>query len=127
MSIGAEGYRGGAKIGLGVCVDCQVCVRRSKNRCLKVCVDAVILTLQTVGIEQILALVVAFDAALRAAHALSGDTPQQPLAFVAVGWGGGCPNLEVVWSGGGDGVDQSLQGLFVNVTFLQKSVEEREM
>lgn len=37
---------------------------------------AAILTLQTVGIEQILALIVAFDAALRAAHALTGNTPK---------------------------------------------------
>lgn len=88
--------------------------------------DAAILTLQTVGIEQILALVVAFDAALGAAHALSGDTPKQSLTFVAVGGGGGCPHLKVVWSSGGDGVDQSLQGLFINVTFLQRA-RRREM
>lgn len=79
------------------------------------------LTLQTVGIQQILALFVAFDATLRAAHALSGDTPQQPLTFIAVGGGGGCPHLKVVWGGGGDGVDQSLQGLFINMTLLQKT------
>lgn len=84
-------------------------------------VDSAILTLQTVGIEQILAFIVAFHAALGAAHALSGDTPEQPLALVAVGGRGGCPHLEVVWSSGGDGVDQSLQGLFINVTFLQRA------
>lgn len=61
----------------------------------------------------------AFDATLRAAHALPGDTPKQPLTFIAIRWGGGRPDLKVVWSGGGDGVDQSLQGLFINVTFLQ--------
>lgn len=77
-----------------------------------------ILTLQTVGIEQVLALFVAFDAALRAAHALAGDTPQQPLTFVAVGGSGGRPHLKVVWSGGGDGVDQSLQSLFINMALL---------
>ena len=90
------------------------------------CKDASVLTLQTVSVEQILALIVAFDAALRAAHALSGDAPEQPLAFVAVGGGGGGPNLEVVWRSGGDGVDQSLQSLFINMTFLQRA-QRREM
>lgn len=84
-----------------------------------------VLTLQTVGIEQILALFVAFDAALRAAHALTGDTPQQPLTFIAVGGGGRCPHLKVVWSSGGDGVDQSLQGLFINMALLQRTKEEK--
>lgn len=60
----------------------------------------------------------AFDAALRAAHALPGDTPKQPLAFVAVGGCGGSPHLKVVWGSGGDGVEQSLQGLFIDMTFL---------
>jgi hypothetical protein len=35
------------------------------------------LTLQAVGVEEVLALFVAFDAALGAADALSCDTPQQ--------------------------------------------------
>lgn len=84
-------------------------------------VDAAILTLQTVSVEQVLALFVAFDATLGAAHALSGNTPKQPLAFIAVSWGGGCPHLKVVWGGGGDGVDQCLQGLFIDVTFLSRA------
>ena len=104
-----------------------MCVYTSKNRamCFTVCVnvhagkDFCVLTLQTVGIEQILALFVAFDTTFRAAHALAGNTPKQPLTFIAVGGGGGCPNFKVVWSGGGDGVDQSLQGLFINMAFLQ--------
>lgn len=90
------------------------------------CKDASVLTLQTVSVEQILALIVAFDAALGAAHALSRDAPEQPLAFVAVGGGGGGPHLEVMWRSGGDGVDQSLQSLFINMTFLQRA-QRREM
>lgn len=36
----------------------------------------VTLTLQTVGVQQLLALLVALDPAFRASHALSGDAPQ---------------------------------------------------
>ena len=67
----------------------------------------------------------AFDTALGAAHALPGDPPKQPLAFIAVGGGGGRPHLKVVWCGGRDGVDQSLQGLFINVTFLKNKTKTR--
>lgn len=63
-----------------------------------------LLTLQAVGVEQVLALLVALDAALGAAHALPGDAPEQPLALVAVGGGGGRPHLEVVGRRAGDGV-----------------------
>lgn len=83
------------------------------------------LTLQTVCIEQILTLFVAFDATLRAAHALAGDAPQQPLTFITVGGGGGCPHLKIVWGSGGDGVDQSLQGLFINMALLQRARRRR--
>lgn len=62
------------------------------------------LTLQAVGIEQVLALLMALDTTLGAAHALPGDAPQQPLALVAVGGGGGRPHLKVVGRGAGDGV-----------------------
>lgn len=64
-----------------------------------------LLTLQAVGIQQILALLVAFDPTLCAAHPLPCDAPQQPLALVAVGGGGGCPDLKVVGGCAGDGVD----------------------
>lgn len=67
----------------------------------------------------------AFDTTLGAAHALPSDTPEQPLAFIAVGRGGGSPHLKVVRGCGGNGVDQSLQGLFIDVTFLQRA--EREL
>ena len=66
------------------------------------------LTLQAVGIQQLLALLVTFDPALGAAQALASDAPQQALALVAVGGCGGGPHLEVVRGGAGDGVDQSL-------------------
>lgn len=64
-----------------------------------------------------------FDPALGTAHALPRDAPQQTLALVAVGGRGGRPDLEVVGRGAGDGVDQSLKGLFVHVVFL---LERRE-
>lgn len=81
------------------------------------------LTLQTVGVEQVLALLVAFDSTLCAAHALASDPPQQPLAFVAVGGCGGCPHLEVVWGGAGYGIDESLKGFLIHMTFLEKDKE----
>ena len=63
----------------------------------------------------------AFDATFRAAHALACDTPQESLTFIAISGGGGCPHLKVVRSSGGDGVDQSLQGLLINMALLQMS------
>lgn len=77
-----------------------------------------LLTLQAVGVQQLLALLVHFDPALRTAHTLPGDAPQQALALVAVGGRSGRPDLKVVWRGAGDGVDQGLQGLLVHVQFL---------
>lgn len=77
-----------------------------------------VLTLQTVGVQQLLAFLVHFDAALRAAHALPGDAPQEALALVAVGGRRGRPHLEVVGRGAGDGVDQGLQALLVHVVLL---------
>lgn len=78
---------------------------KDAHACVLMCKYLCDLTLQTVGIKQILALFVAFNAALRAAHALPCDAPQQPLAFVAVRGGGGSPHFKVMWSGGGDGVN----------------------
>lgn len=66
-----------------------------------------------------------FDPALAAAHALPRDTPQQPLTLVTVGGCSGCPHLEVVGCGAGDGVDQSLQGLLIHVTLLQYGTRKR--
>lgn len=76
------------------------------------------LTLQAVSIQQLLAFLVHFDPALRTAHTLAGDAPQQTLALVAVGGRGGSPHLKIVWRGAGDGVDQSLQSLLVHMVFL---------
>ena len=75
--------------------------------------------MEAVGVEQVLALLVALDPALGAAHALPRDAPQQALTLVAVGGRGGRPHLEVVRRGGGDGVDERLQGLLVHVALLQ--------
>lgn len=63
-------------------------------------------------------LLVTLDATLGAAHALSSDAPQKSLALVAVGGGGGRPHLKVVWCSTGNGVNQSLQGLLIDVTLL---------
>jgi len=79
-----------------------------------------VLTLEAVGVEQVLALLVTLDPALGAAHALARDAPQQALALVAVGGRGGRPHLEVVRRGAGDGVDEGLQGLLVHVALLRR-------
>ena len=76
--------------------------------------------MEAVGVEQVLALVVALDPALGAAHALASDAPQQALTLVAVGGRGGRPDFKVVWCGAGDWVDEGLQGLFVHVALLPR-------
>lgn len=63
------------------------------------------LTLQAIGVQQVLALLMTFDPALGAAHPLPGDPPQQTLTLVAIGGGGGGPDLEVVGGCAGNGVD----------------------
>lgn len=62
-----------------------------------------------------------FNPALGAAHALPGNAPEQALALVAVCGRGGGPNLKVMGCGAGDGVDESLQGLLVDVVLLQEA------
>lgn len=74
--------------------------------------------MQAISIKQILTLLVALDAALSAAHALSGDAPEQSLALVAVGGTGGGPQHEVMRGRARDGVDERLQGLLVHVHLL---------
>lgn len=76
--------------------------------------------MKAVGVEQLLALLVTLDPAFGAAHALTGYSPQQPLALVAVGGRGGGPHLKVVGRGAGDGVDERLQRLLIDVVFLQE-------
>lgn len=78
-----------------------------------------VLTLQAVGVEEILALFVALNSALRTPHPLSGDTPQEALTLVTVGRRGSSPQDEVVGGGGRDGVDQGLEGLLVHVHLLR--------
>ncbi len=79
-----------------------------------------VLTLQAVGVEQVLALLVALYSALGAPDALSRQAPQQALALVAVGRAGRRPQEEVVRGGAGDRVDERLQGLAVHVQLLRK-------
>lgn len=74
--------------------------------------------MQTIGIEQILALLVALDPALRAPHPLLRYAPQQPLALVAVGRRGGGPGDEIVRCCAADRVDERLESLLVHVHFL---------
>lgn len=57
------------------------------------------LTLQAVGIEQVLALLMALDSTFAAAHALPGNTPEQAFTLIAVGRGSGCPDFKVVGCG----------------------------
>lgn len=63
------------------------------------------LTLQAVSIEQVLALLMALDSTFTAAHALTGNAPEEAFTLIAVGWGSGCPDLKVVRSGARNGVD----------------------
>lgn len=83
-----------------------------------------LLTLQTVSVQQLLAFLMHFDPALRTTHTLPRDAPQQTLALIAVGGRGGRPHLEIVRRGAGDGVDQSLEGLLVHMVLLRKREEE---
>lgn len=45
------------------------------------------------------------DSTLAAAHALTGNAPEQAFTLIAVGRGSGSPDLEVVGCGARDGVD----------------------
>jgi len=78
------------------------------------------LTLQAVGIEQVLALFVALHSAFSTAHALASNTPQQTLTLIAVSGSGGCPHLEVVRCGAGNGIYQGLESLLIDMTLLQR-------
>ena len=53
---------------------------------------------------------------------LSGDSPQEPLALVAVGGRGGRPEDKVVRSCARDWVDQRLQRLLVHMHFLGEDI-----
>ena len=75
-------------------------------------------TLKTVGVEQVLAFLVTFDAAFLALEALSSQTPQEALTLVAVGRMREVADLEVMWRCQRDRIDECLQCLFVHVHFL---------
>lgn len=66
------------------------------------------LTLQTVGIEQVFTLLVAFNSAFRTPDPLSHHPPQQAAALKAVRGRGGGPHHKVVGGGTGNWVDQRL-------------------
>lgn len=65
-------------------------------------------TLQTVGIEQVFTLLVAFNSAFCTPDPLSHHPPQQAAALKAVRGRGGGPHHKVVGGGAGDRVDQRL-------------------
>lgn len=65
-----------------------------------------------------------FDPTLCTAHALPGDAPQQTLTLIAVSGRGSGPHFKIVWCGAGDGVDECLHGLLVNVVFLLEKKKE---
>jgi len=75
-------------------------------------------TLQTVGVEQIFALLVRLNATLGTSQALPGESPQQTLALEAVGGRRGRPDDELVRRRARDRVDESLQRLAVDVLLL---------
>lgn len=66
------------------------------------------LTLQTVGIEQVFTLLVAFNSAFCTPDSLSHHPPQQAAALEAVCGRGGSPHHKVVGGCAGDWVDQRL-------------------
>lgn len=76
------------------------------------------LTLQAVGVQQILALLVAFDSTLGTPHALAGDPPQQSFTLVAICWRRGRPRNEIVRGCAADWVDQRLKSFLIHVHFL---------
>lgn len=83
-----------------------------------------ILTLETVGVQQVLAFLVALDATLGASHPLPGDAPQQTLTLGAVGGCSRCPHLEMMWRGGGDRINKSLQSLPQNLQLLHRQTAQ---
>lgn len=102
-------------------VNLVVCFRNKKitimverERYIKICSKS-LRTLQTVGVEKVLALLVALDTAFRAPNALARDSPQQALALVAISGRGGTPQDEIVRRRRGNGINQRLKTLLVHV------------
>ena len=77
-----------------------------------------VLTLETVGVEEVFTLFVTFDSALGAADALTGYAPKESFTLVAVCRRRRRPRLKVVWRRRRDGVDQTLQCFLIDVHFL---------
>lgn len=78
-----------------------------------------LLTLQAVGVQKVLALFVTLDTALHTSHSLSSDAPEKTLALVAIGRRCGGPGDEIVRSGRRYGIDHRLQGFLVHVHLLR--------
>lgn len=78
-----------------------------------------LLTLQAIGIQEVLALFVTLDTALHTSHSLSSDAPQKTLALVTVGRRCGGPGDEIVRGGRRYGIDHRLQGFLVHVHLLR--------
>ena len=84
-----------------------------------------VLTLETVSVEEVLALLMALDAAFPALEALSGQSPEQALTLEAEGGLVRTPDLEVVGSGARDGVDERLQRALEHCQFLNTKKHSR--
>lgn len=78
-----------------------------------------LLTLQAIGIQEVLALFVTLDTALHTSHTLTSDAPEKTLALVAVGRRCGGPGDEIVRSGRRYRIDHRLQGFLVHVHLLR--------
>lgn len=78
------------------------------------------LTLQAVGVQQVLTLLMTLDSTLTAAHALTRNAPQQTLTLRAVGGSCCCPDFKMMWCRGWYGIDQRLQSLPQHLQLLQR-------
>lgn len=78
-----------------------------------------LLTLQAVGVQEVLALFVTFNTALHTSHSLSSDAPEKTFAFVAVGRRCSSPGDEIVRSSRRYRIDHRLQGFLVHVHLLR--------
>ena len=79
--------------------------------------------MEAVSVEQVFTLLVRLHAALRTADALPREAPQQTLTLEAVRRRRRAPDDEVVRRGRGDGVDERLQRLLVDVLLLRHTNE----
>jgi len=79
--------------------------------------------LEAVSVEQVFALLMCLHAALRTADALSREAPQQTLTLEAVRRRRRAPDDEVVRCRRGNGVDERLQCLLVDVLLLRHTNE----